>query len=364
MRLAIVNYDWDRGTPPWAEAMRGVGCDPVVVCVRSADTTVAHTHTRPSPGVIYRVRRNADLVHGSAAAARPDVAHVNGLLHPALVTRLRKRLPARSAIVVQDHGADPGAFTNSQRASLRRALAVVDLLAVASHARTTAWRESGLAPDRLAVADVLETSTGIQPMARDEARVRSGIDGSPALLWVGGLTPEHDPVAVIRGFALVAGRFPTARLTMVYGAADLDADVRAEIEKAPSLGLRVRLVGAVPPADLAAYYSAADLFVVGGRALDGDGPLLEAMACGAVPVVADVPSFRTLSGSERVGALWKPGQPQAFADALTRAIAKPLASEREATRLRFEKQFSWPAIAWRASELYGQAIARRRGATV
>jgi glycosyltransferase involved in cell wall biosynthesis len=380
MRLAIVNYEWDgpdrdpaaflerhAALSGWAGALRAAGCDPVVVCQRfpvKADLTRSGViyrfrpdSGRPRPGLMFA---GADALHGSAAAARPDVAHVNGVLHPALLSRLRKKLARRAAVVVQDHGVDPAALSQARRLAVRRGLAAADLLLVAAHAQVAAWRECGVAPETLAAAPVPDASTDLVPVPRDAARHLSGLDGSPALLWVGGLTPENDPLTVVRGFALAAGRLPTARLTMVYGAADLEAEVRAEIDRSPALSARVRLIGAVERQALPAYYSAADFFVLGGRPPEGDLPVLEAMACGAVPVVADVPGFRALSGSERVGALWKAGHPQACAEALARAAARPLASEREAVRARFEKSFSWKAIGWQATEVYGRAVAGRR----
>ncbi len=380
MRLAIVNYAWDPtlATPGsfldrsaaltgWAEAALDVGCDPVVVCQRFRVRSDVSRH-----GVTYRFRPDAgkprpglsfaeaDAVHGSAAAVRPDVVHVNGAVYPSLVRKLRARLPIRAALVVQDHGScDPSTLSPTQRHRVRTGLSAADALFVPSHARGLEWRDSGAAPPGLAVLDVVAASTTLTPLPRDEARRRSGIEGSPALLWVGSLRAGHDPMAVLRGFALFAGRFPTAHLTMLYDEADLDAAVRLEIARTAVLGPRVRLAGHVPRADVAAYYSAADFFVIGGHA-DASVTLLEAMACGTVPVVGDTPSNRALTGSERVGALWKPGQPKAFAEALARAAAKPLASERDATRARFESTFSWRAIAWRAAALYRQAMARRR----
>jgi glycosyltransferase involved in cell wall biosynthesis len=381
MRLAIVNYVWDPaaespqglldGFPSltgWASAVHAAGCDPVVVCQRfTVRADLLHN------GIIYRFRPDrgqpqpgltfsgASLVHASAAAVRPDVVHVNGALHPVLVKRLRHKLPKRTAIVVQAHGRfDPARLSRSGRVAVRRSLSAVDALLIADPAKAINWRESGVAPPDLEIAEVMEASTSLAPIERSAARRASGVDGAPALLWVGRLNAHKDPMTVLRGFALFAGRFPTARLTMVYGESDLEEPVRREIARTPALESRVRLVGRVPHDALAAYYSAADLFVVGSHGEGSGDAVLEAMACGAVPVVSDIPSFRALTGSERIGALWKPGQPQAFADALARMAAKPLLTQREATRTRFERLYSWQAIGWKAAEICRRAIERRR----
>src|SRR2546428_4949644 len=48
-------------------------------------------------------------LHGLIAKQQPDIIHFNGLIFPWQMWRLRRALPARAAIVVQDHGgAGPG----------------------------------------------------------------------------------------------------------------------------------------------------------------------------------------------------------------------------------------------------------------
>jgi glycosyltransferase involved in cell wall biosynthesis len=382
MRLAIVNSVWDPRIPTaealldqyatltgWAEAALAAGCESVVVCQRFSTrgdavrggVTYRFRSDRgtPNPGMSFA---KADGVVSSATAARPDVVHVNGPLHPSLVRRLRGALPKRAAIVVQDHGGlDPAHLSLPRRLAIRRGLAAADALFVSSRGHAEAWRESGAAPKGLAIDEVMEASTTMTPVARDEARRASGVEGSPAVLWVGRLNANKDPLTVLRGFAQFAGRLPTARLTMVYGAADLLPEAQCEIARTPALQARVRLIGHVSHDLLSSYYSAADVFVLGSHAEGSGYAAIEAMACGAIPVVTDIPSFRALTGGGRIGALWTPGEPSSLADALANVGARPLAREREATRARFESAFTWRAIGRRAVEIYQRAIDARQG---
>ena len=75
----------------------------------------------------------------------------------------------------------------------------------------------------------------------------------------------------------------------------------------PALARRVRLVGYVPQEKLPAYYSAADIFVLGSHHEGSGYALIEACACGAVPVVTRIPPFRAITGDGARGALWPPG---------------------------------------------------------
>ena len=52
-------------------------------------------------------------------------------------------------------------------------------------------------PRGLAIADVMEASTTLAAIPRDEARRSSGVEGSPAMLWVGRLNANKDPLTVL-----------------------------------------------------------------------------------------------------------------------------------------------------------------------
>src|SRR6185295_12657684 len=124
---------------------------------------------------------------------------------------------------------------------------------------------------------------------------------------------------------------------------------------------RVTLAGPVPHSRMAAYYSAADLFVLGSHHEGSGYALLEAMACGAVPVVSDIPSFRSLTAGGTLGALFAPGRPEELSAAFARLAREP---ERETARrllaVHFDDALSWPAVGRRALAIYGEAMARRR----
>ncbi len=148
------------------------------------------------------------------------------------------------------------------------------------------------------------------------AREESGVSGSPAVLWVGRLNANKDPLTVLDGFERALPDLPDATLTMIFGTGELFEEVRARIARSPALSARVRLAGVVPHERMAAFYSAADLFVVGSHHEGSGYSLMEACACGAVPVVTDIPTFRLLTGAGAVGALWTPGDAADCARAL------------------------------------------------
>lgn len=382
MRVAIVNYVWDARAPTpeatlerfatltgWSDALIDAGALSVNVFQRfhrDADLVrggVTYSFrgdnrlTAPRPSAWFS---GADRLHAAAAGINPDIVHVNGLEYPALMRGLRRAVPPACAIVAQDHGGfDPLRLSRVRKAWLRRGLGAADALLVASPGQAGAFRRSRLLPGPVALFDVMESSTAFRPTPREAAREASGVEGSPALLWVGRLNANKDPLTVLRGLERFVETHPSAGMTFVYRDADLEPVVRREIAATPALGARVRLVGQVDHARLASFYSATDLFVIGSHHEGSGYAVIEAMACGAIPVVSDIPSFRTLTDEGRVGALWTPGDARALDEALVRVMARSLTDQRAATRARFEDRFSWRAIGARAMDIYRDVIARR-----
>ena len=132
---------------------------------------------------------------------------------------------------------------------------------------------------------LLDPSTFDGPVDEELTRRLSG--GPPAWLFVGRLAPNKAQHDLVKAFALYRRVFdPDARLWLVGGSSSPTYQ-RAVEALAAELGVgdAVHLPGAVTPAQLAAYYRSAQVFVC---ASDHEGfcvPLLEAMHHG-LPVVA------------------------------------------------------------------------------
>jgi glycosyltransferase involved in cell wall biosynthesis len=223
------------------------------------------------------------------------------------------------------------------------------------------WRAANIIRPHHHVYEVLEASTTLRPMARAAAREASGVTGSPALLWVGRLNANKDPLTVLAGFERIMKPHPDASLTMVFGSDELLPAIRARLSESPLLARRVRLVGRVPHGALPAYYSAADVFVLGSRHEGSGYALIEACACGAIPVVTDIPAFRVITGDGMRGALWPPGDDLGLASALLEMGGRDLGALRAGLAVHFAKELSWTAVGRRALEIYTEVRARRRG---
>ena len=188
----------------------------------------------------------------------------------------------------------------------------------------------------------------------------SGVDGSPALLWVGRLNANKDPLTILEGFEQSVAQLPNARLTMVYSSEDLLPAVQGRVRASATLQTRVRLAGRVANHLMPAFYSASDVFVLGSHHEGSGYALLEALACGVAAVVTDIPTFRVITADGSLGALWTVGDAGSLARALLEVGQRDGAACRAPIVDHFERELSWPAIGRQAMLAYRDIVARRQ----
>src|SRR4029079_17852681 len=117
-------------------------------------------------------------------------------------------------------------------------------------------------------------------------------------------------------FEVYFKKYSHAELLMVYNNDKLEAEVRSLINNSEILRAKVRLLGELAHADLDNYYSSSDYFVLGSHQEGSGFALCEALACGCVPVVTNIPSFRMMTDNGRIGALWQAGNDLSLIQAL------------------------------------------------
>ena len=296
----------------------------------------------------------------AVADATPDVVHVNGLVFPALVGALRRRLPHHVAIVVQDHAGiqPPDRSRFWPRRRWPRGLDQADAVSFTSAEQAAPWHEADLLGDAR-VLGVVEASTDLVAAPRNEARRATGLGGTPLLLWVGRLNANKDPVTVLDGLDRALPGLPDARVAMIWnGEAPLESTVRSRVQASAVLRARVHLVGGVPHPAMPRYYGAADAFLSGSHAEGSGYALIEALACGLVPIVTEIPSFGAIAGP--CGARWRPGDAAACAAAIARVCASPLADARADVLRHFTRNLTWAALATQTLSAYADIARRRR----
>ena len=285
--------------------------------------------------------------------AAPDVIHLNGLdfrFHARALGMLG--IP----VLAQDHASR----TLGRAAYLRRwGYSKAAAVAFTSSAQADPFISAGQLCTDIPVFAIPESSSDFAPGDRDEARQASGVFGDPALLWVGHLDENKDPLTILEAVRRALQRLPELQLWCAFGSGQLLPQVQRLVRSDRQLAAHVHLLGRVPHEQVETLCRACDFFVLGSHREGSGYALLEALACGLPPIVSDIPSFRALTGEGAVGALVPPGESDALASALVRLAERPRENLRAAVRDHFQRHLSFEAVGARLVEAYASLAAQR-----
>jgi glycosyltransferase involved in cell wall biosynthesis len=317
-----------------------------------ADTQPPWLSTKGAPGEFI----------AAIAAERPDVVHVNGLIFPQLVAGIRSAIGNRAVIVVQHHGGEfpvrgSGLVGLWRRQRWRGGLAMADAVSFTAAEQAEPWRSAGVLGHQR-VIEIVEASTTMRAVGRERARTAIDATGDPVILWVGRLTTNKDPLAVLDGLELALPKLPNARVIMVCGDDTLLDSVEARVRGSDVLRQAVTLNGRVAHDELPNFYGAADIFVSGSHSEGSGYALIEAMAAGLVPVVTNIPSFRAIAAD--CGGRWEPGDGAQMAQVLLKIVGSGLEEQKTASRAQFDRALSWSAIAQRTVREYETLFEAKR----
>jgi glycosyltransferase involved in cell wall biosynthesis len=270
---------------------------------------------------------------------RPEVVHVQGLNQP-WPTRLLARALGALPVIAQDHGSVPPGGLRAL--GWRRAFR--GLAGVAFTARTQAdpWFHAGVFRRGLPVYEVLEGSSDFTPGDRATARAAMEMSGNPCLLWTGRLDANKDPFTMLAAVERAVAVLPDLRLYCCFGDAPLLKPVEHRVRQSPLLAPRVVLLGTRPHEELQQRYRAADIFLQTSHREGSGYSLIEALACGATPVVTDIPAARAIVGD--VGELVAVEDIDALSAAIVRVASQDADTLRARARARFDQALTFDAI--------------------
>ncbi len=334
--------------PAVAVAVRDAGVEVSVVQAAHRDGIVRrggvvfHFVAEPAlcriPGTRGAAGRLPLRLARTVARLRPDLLHLHGLafpLHAALLARLGVPLLA------QDHADRP---PRRWRAVHRRGHARLSAAAFTAREQADPFFDAGLLAPGTPVLEIPESSSAFTAGSRRASRAAAGLHGDPAVLWIGRLDADKDPLTALAAFRLAAPLLPDAHLWCCFGAESLLPAVCARVAADPVLGARVHLLGRVPPENVEMLCRAADLFLTTSRRESAGYALLEALACGCAPVASDIPAVRALTGRGRIGWLAPAGDAPAFARALLAAATADRCACRRLVLDHFAHRLSFSAL--------------------
>ncbi len=228
-----------------------------------------------------------------------------------------------------------------------------DRLVAVNRDIASALLELGIPPRRVAlIPNGIDLATG--GPAVDPAGLRRDLLGQGAagvVLYVGRLVEEKGLDRLLEAWAALADR-DRHRLVLVG-----DGPLREGLEaRARALGIEAAVRFAGHQREVAAFYAAADVFVLPSLTEGLSNALLEAMVAGLPVVVSDITGNRQIV-DEASGFLVDWGRPRACAALLARLLAEPELRRRAGAAARERvRAFAMPEIAERYHRLYDTVL--------
>lgn len=359
MRVVFLNYSYTPGftTPdawiqrirPYLLQLEALGRDHFVAYVGQIDFTGVFRQN----GVSYNFSKPGRLLfprhlHRIVKDLQPDVVIVAGLIFPLQVIQLRRHVGKKVKILVRHHADSPSGW---KRMLLQRiANRYIDAYLFTSAGNAKAFIDAGIVPSQK-LHEIPEAATAFIQQDKQAARRLTGINASPAFLWVGRLNANKDPLTVLTAFEQYAATRPGAKLYMIYQEEDMLPHVRQRIAESQVLTNAIVLVGKIPHEALEAWFNAADYFILASHSEGGNYALNEAMACGCIPVVSDIPASMKAIDEGRAGYCFAPGDAPGLLRVLCSLEKDDRGSLSEKVKAHSEKYLSATAIAARLQQI-------------
>ena len=210
----------------------------------------------------------------------------------------------------------------------------------------------GVDPSKITV-----TYQGLEEAWPSTAQPHCEPDGAPYLLYVGNVKPNKNLGRLLEAFAKIQHQIPH-RLVLAGRMRGFGTSDDAVLQRAASLGDRVRFTDEIPDSELIALYAGATALVMPSL-YEGFGlPLLEAMHFGCPVLASNAASLPEVAAD--AGLYFDPRDPDSIADCLCRVLDAPLMNSlRSAGRAR-AAQFSYAKCAVQTAAVLNSLLAASR----
>ena len=103
-----------------------------------------------------------------------------------------------------------------------------------------------------------------------------------------------------------------------------------------------------------------DIFISGSHSEGSGYALVEAMHCGCIPVITNIPSFNAITGKGKYGFLYEPGNSKELAFALNNILVNDFKSLSDKIHSYAQNNLSFKNIADQVFELCDKLVSVKR----
>lgn len=365
MKLCFIGPAHSVHTQRWLAAFVGRGHQVHLVTLPDESVTLPGVTVHPLPQGPAKLRFGRWVLglRGILAAIQPDLLHAHYLTRYGWLAGASGFRP----LVVSAWGTD--AYIDPERSRVSRITANwllrrADRVIADAEDLRKRLISLGAPPARLSVVQWGVDTEGFKPDLDTKAlRAKLSLEQGPVILSTRGLMPNYNQDIMLQAMPAVLEAAPQAKLIIKYNT-DQPAyrDTVYRLAETLGLGAAVRFVTSASYTEMATYYALADVFVSIASSDSTPVSLLEAMACGATPVVSDLAAIREWITDGENGLLVSPRDCAALAGALVRALTSAAwrTNVRMLNRAIIEERADHQREMARVEQLYADLLAERR----
>jgi glycosyltransferase involved in cell wall biosynthesis len=249
---------------------------------------------------------------------RCELIHAHWVIPAGLIAVIIGRL-YRKPVVVTAHGSDILVIPKRNYLLKRCAQFVLNnadaITSVAAHV-TARIQEMGIRPEKIVTLPMSVPAGDFTPDGPGFAEW----DAETVIFSNRSLYPVYDVQLLVKAAPLIVDKAPGTRICI----AGTGPELHSISSLAESLGMseQVQVLGEIPHEHMPKYLRSAAVYVSTALSDGASVSLLEAMACGAVPVVADIPANREWIRDGENGFLFPPGDSRALAEKIQQCLTR------------------------------------------
>jgi glycosyltransferase involved in cell wall biosynthesis len=273
---------------------------------------------------------------------KPDAILVHSFMFAWQIIILRIFVGWKTKILVQNHAETP--FKSLKYVLQKIAFKLIDVYFLVSFDQADVWIKKGVFDSTKKIKEMMEGSTFFSFKDKEDSKKDINFSGKNLFLWCGSLNTNKDPLTILNAFSAYRKSALDSYLYMIFNSVNLIDEVKQNIEE-NKLNEHVLLLGQLPHPELEKYYRAADYFILGSHHEGSGFSLCEAMACGCIPIVTNIPSFKKMTSNGECGYLFSPENTEELTSILMNLPKSGKTTLTQKVLHQFERALSFKAIA-------------------
>lgn len=297
-------------------------------------------------------------IHRYVQQLKPDIVVVHGLHFSWQLLWLRWQTGDDVKIIVQHHAERP--LRHYKRVLQKLIDRYISAYFFTSRDQAVPWVKEKQIKSLDKVVEIMEVPSVFNAIDRSDAMLRTTVKGSGNYLWVGRLDTNKDPVTLVKAFIRFAALNTSAHLYIVFHGDELINQVKELLIGSPGEAVRITLVGRVQHDELLYWFNSID-FVISTSHYEGSGiAVCEAMSCGCIPILTDIPSFRMMTGNGNCGLIFSAGAVDDLLQALLKSTKMEVSAERKKVLEQHRQHLSPEAISEKMIDVFKEILKNKK----